>query len=614
MNDSLYLMPIRVVFFAAWALAIGACATTTISPEDCPAETQKLEGCPPIGAIHDAEIAELYAQRAYERDDLSDFDPVEYARNVEIPINEALVKFVGSTDEGALNAIAAKIWMIESAEHTIDVMYYIFRDDLVGSALLGALCEAVQRGVDIRMMIDSLGAADLKRKNLKALISCAIDGGFMVNSAGKTTIHKARVQAVIFNSFTEHIFSANRRSHDKLIVKDGRFQHKSYAITGGRNVSLDYYGFLEDGSPNPHSYRDAEILVHGTANDRKGERGIGDISTGYYTLLFLFENNKKLKMTSWSDPLSAYADYREHFRESLAALKALPRVRERIDVMPKYMTGGFHEASVRLGHELANVTNKHVVNEAEENLAESPNSIINILNRIREKDFEHIGIVSPYLFAAYYKDDDGNVVVDGAKNLLDWLDQHPQSSIDIVTNSVLTSDNFSTQSVIDIDFAPRLLMTEDMQEKWGSKQDDSELIAELVRSDEWSEMVNHPRLRIYETGTLDDVLFGGHYHHSKLHAKYVIADNVGFVGTSNFDYRSRLYNSEMGFFFDSEEMANDIAENTDYLISLSYRWGSPEWLEMRRRLGELGGSKGYTVRHQRGIYKTIKNTGLMWLF
>jgi hypothetical protein len=25
---------------------------------------------------------------------------------------------------------------------------------------------------------------------------------------------------------------------------------------------------------------------------------------------------------------------------------------------------------------------------------------------------------------------------------------------------------------------------------------------------------------------------------------------------------------------------------------LSYRWGSPEWLEMRQRLGELGGTKG----------------------
>ncbi len=152
MSNSLYSAHIKIVLFAAWALAIGACATTTttISPEDCPAGTQKLEGCPPIGAIHDTEIAELYAHRAYERDDLPGFDSVGFARDVDIPVNEALVKFVGSTDEGALNAIAAKIWMIENAEHTIDVIYYIFREDLVGYALLGALCDAVQRGVDRR--------------------------------------------------------------------------------------------------------------------------------------------------------------------------------------------------------------------------------------------------------------------------------------------------------------------------------------------------------------------------------------------------------------------------------------------------------------------------------
>ena len=319
-------------------------------------------------------------------------------------------------------------------------------------------------------------------------------------------------------------------------------------------------------------------------------------------------------MTSRSDPLAAYADYREQFRESLAAVKAMPRVRERLDAMPDYMTDGFHEAKVRLGHELANITNKNVVTDAEENLAASPNSIMQIIGRIAEKDFEHIRIVSPYLFAAYYKDSDGNVAIDGAQRVIDWVEQHPNSTVDIVTNSVLTADNFPTQAVIDINLAPRLLMTEDMQEQWGSKQEDSDRIMELVQSDAWIKMVNHPQIRIFETGKLDDVRFGGDYHHSKLHAKYIVSDTKGFVGTSNFDYRSRLYNSEMGYFFDSAELASELVENTDYLISLSYRWGSPEWLEMRRQLVELGGKKGYTVRHQRGIYKTIKNTGLMWLF
>jgi hypothetical protein len=39
-------------------------------------------------------------------------------------------------------------------------------------------------------------------------------------------------------------------------------------------------------------------------------------------------------------------------------------------------------------------------------------------------------------------------------------------------------------------------------------------------------------------------------------------------------------------------------------------WGSPEWLEMRRRLYELGGMKGNTAKGQRAIYKSLKVIGL----
>ena len=35
----------------------------------------------------------------------------------------------------------------------------------------------------------------------------------------------------------------------------------------------------------------------------------------------------------------------------------------------------------------------------------------------------------------------GNVVVDDARALIDWLEEHPESRITIVTNSPLTSDN-----------------------------------------------------------------------------------------------------------------------------------------------------------------------------
>ena len=605
---------IRTFITLGLVISLAACVTVGVAPEDCPAGTQKLEGCPPIGAIADSDISKLYADRSWIKPSELEIDPIELGREAEIPINRALAKFIGSTDEGGLTSLAAKLWMIENAEHTIDAVYYIFRGDLVGQAILGAMCDAVQRGVDIRIMIDSLGSSSLKRKYLKALQSCALDAGFIRNLDGAITIHKARVQTVIFNAASKIFVNHNRRSHDKLLVTDGHFPDKAFVMTGGRNISLAYYGILSDGSPNPDTYRDSEILLRGGAFDEEEQYTVGKVSEIYYSLLFLFKNNKRLSMTRMNDPIQVYRKERQSFRDSLSALKELPEVRQYLDMMPEYMSQGFYETEVLLAHELSNLTDKKVVSNAVENTHLNPNSITAILAQIRDEHFNTIRIVSPYLFAARFTDKEGNVILDGAQEALKWLDKHPDSTLEVVTNSVLTSDNFFAQAVIDMDLVPRLLLSEDLQASWLAKVSESELNPELVESEAWLKMVNHPRLLVYETGKLDDKIFGGDIKHSKLHAKYTVSDDMGFVGTTNFDYRSRLYNNEMGFFFRSQELADDIVDNTEYLISLSYRWGSPEWLEMRSRLMEMSGTKARTTRNQRRNYKVLKKTGLLWLF
>ncbi len=591
-----------------------ACAAVTIKPEGCPEGTQKLEGCPPIGAINDARIAEIYAERTWRSSNELDVDPIEYGRDAKVPINHAQAKFIGSTDEDGLISLAAKLHMIEQADHTIDLVYFIYRDDIVGLALLGALCNAVKRGVDIRIMVDSIGSISLKKKYLKALESCALNAGFIRNADGDLTIYKARVQPVIFNAASRIFVNHNRRSHDKLLITDGYFPDKAFVMTGGRNISLAYYGILPDGSYNPDTYRDAELLLRGGDLDTDKEYGVGAVSEVYYTLLFLFRNNVRLRMTSMRNPNAAYRKERDQMLQSLEDLTALPRLSEQLAIMPAYSSEGFHDARVRLAHELANLTDKNVVNSAVENAELNPNSIMTVLNSIEDDEFTNLQLISPYLFAAQYRDKDKNIVLDEAKDLLKWLDDHPDRTLDIVTNSVLTTDNFFTQAVIDMDLAPRLLLSEEFQEAWLRKPEESEFNPELVESAQWVEMVNHPRLRIYETGTLDDPAFGGDVEHGKQHGKYMVSDDFGFVGTTNFDYRSRLYNNEMGFFFESESLADDMRENTDYLIELSYRWGSPEWLEMRRRLMEEKGGKTWTTRNQRSIYQTLKNTGLQWFF
>ena len=278
--------------------------------------------------------------------------------------------------------------------------------------------------------------------------------------------------------------------------------------------------------------------------------------------------------------------------------------------MPTFFEKGWHESQVLLGHELDNLTNDNLFTDAAEDLNKNENSISYLLRKVRGDAFMKRRVVSPYIFAAQYYDDEGNIVFDGARNARNWLEQHPEATLEIVTNSVLTSDNFSAQAVIDMNMAPRLLLTEDLQEAWLEDREDSELNPALVESEEWKKLVSHPRLKIYETGRLDARELGGDVDYGKLHAKYVIMDNAGFVGTTNFDNRSRLINNEMGFFFKGDGMAQDLHADFELLKSRSYLWGSPEWLEFRRRVFELDGLKGTTSEKQRTIYKALRDMGL----
>ena len=182
--------------------------------------------------------------------------------------------------------------------------------------------------------------------------------------------------------------------------------------------------------------------------------------------------------------------------------------------------------------------------------------------------------------------------------------------LEIITNSVLTSDNFFTQAIIDMEMAPRLLLSAEQQEKWLEDTEDGEFNPELVESEEWIGRINHPQIFIYETGGLDSVELGGDRYYGKLHAKFIVGDRTGFVGTSNFDYRSILYNNEMGFFYQSDGVRDDAVKIFEQLKSTSLRWGTPEWLEMRRKTMQSESDKASPARKQRGIYKTLDTLNL----
>ena len=53
-------------------------------------------------------------------------------------------------------ALLTRIRLADMAMHSIDAQYYLFHDDQAGRALLGALAEAAQRGVKVRLLMDEM--------------------------------------------------------------------------------------------------------------------------------------------------------------------------------------------------------------------------------------------------------------------------------------------------------------------------------------------------------------------------------------------------------------------------------------------------------------------------
>lgn len=615
---------LQITSLVAASFLLVSCASVPQQPQ-CPPDRLNLPDCPPANAIDDIDVNKHYSKRTWVPADELNIDPIKLGEEAQIPINHAMTKVLGPSRDGGLDSLTTKIWLIENAQHTVDLTYYIFKRDRVGYAILGALCNAVKRGVDVRIMVDSLGSIHPTHSELRALETCASEAGFMLNSKGQVTTKKARVQTVIFNALSK--FQINRRSHDKLLVVDGGFPKKAALMTGGRNISLDYYGLNEDGSEDLTAFRDLEIILKPGAKSADEKYTVGSVGEAYYNLLFLHKGNKRLWPIEETDEDTGVVEYDSTYKyqleksqQSLAFLKRQPEIQKRLHNMPHFISTGLHDSSVRLSHQLGNLINTDVTTNVKENLKQNPNSILYLIYKLisDNEKANNIGgtlrIVSPYLFSGKYLDDDDNVTFDGAKELHKLLDKHPDSRVEIVTNSVMTSDNFFAQAMIDMDMAPRMLLTPELQEAWVSDLEDGEFNPQIVESPEWKKLVNHPRIFIYQTGKLDSVTLGhGKAYYGKLHAKFIVGEQVGFVGTSNFDYRSNLYNNEMGFFYKDAGLRDDLIKIFNELKATSYRWGSPEWLQMRKQLMSSESKKASPARKQRGIFKTMRALGVEYL-
>jgi putative cardiolipin synthase len=146
-----------------------------------------------------------------------------------------------------------RLEMINTAEHTLDLQYYIFRMDESGRLLSDALMRAADRGVRIRLLVDDAetvsGDEDLLALSGHAAIEIRVFNPFVYR--GHSNIIRA-------GEFLLRRSRLDYRMHNKLFVADG-----AIALTGGRNVGDQYFQI------DPESqFADDDVFVAGPLTQR----------------------------------------------------------------------------------------------------------------------------------------------------------------------------------------------------------------------------------------------------------------------------------------------------------------------------------------------------------
>ncbi|MEJ8776990.1 cardiolipin synthase [Pseudogracilibacillus sp. ICA-222130] len=151
-----------------------------------------------------------------------------YTQNNEVEI------FTDGTDK-----FTSLIHDLENAKNHIHLLYYIIRQDQLGTKIADVLIQKAREGVEVRFLYDDMGSRGLSKKFLQRLERENIQvGAFFPPKVGKIN------------------FKVNFRNHRKLAIIDGEVGY-----IGGFNIGDEYLGHSEKFG----YWRDTHLRVRGHA-------------------------------------------------------------------------------------------------------------------------------------------------------------------------------------------------------------------------------------------------------------------------------------------------------------------------------------------------------------
>jgi putative cardiolipin synthase len=451
--------------------------------------------------------------------------------------------------------------MIDAAERTLDLQYFIFRGDETGRLLTDALLRAGDRGVRVRVLVD--------------------DGDTVVGDEQILALDAhPNVQVRVFNPFAyrghstmrrglEFMFHASRldyRMHNKLLVVDN-----AVALVGGRNIGNQYFQM------DPESqFADDDVFAAGPIVMR---------------LSATFDE-------FWNSPFAIPAAALNHHQSSAKALterrgRAAERSEQQLQTLNS--DGIDYAARVATGEPYAGVLSGRLplVWAEAQVVSDSPDKkniesgdrrgrlmARSVLKAAHAAQSEVL-IVTPYLVPAT---DEFALLQDLRKR---------QVHVRILTNSLGSTPDPVAQA--------------------GYRQYRIPLLKDGVELYELRALLGNTR----GSGQTAVVSRYGNYG---LHAKLYVFDREKlFIGSMNFDQRSKHLNTEIGVIIDSPELAQQTATRFENMVqpanayALAWRTLGTGSSQLVWDSQENGNAVEYTREPARSEWQRLEQSLLSWL-
>ena len=309
--------------------------------------------------------------------------------------------------------------LLAQTRDSLDISYFIVRNDVFGAAFLGHVLQKARDGVRVRLLFDAQGTS----------LSKSIRGNDYLDALANTRNIELKLYRPLFNRYLEAFAKLNpvaavASEHDKILVSDGR-----RGMIGGRNISAEYFAH---GADKPDAFRDMDIMLDG--------RGVARALTRAFEAQYSSDGAQRMPPES--------IDLAKPVPELLLAYRAMDAWLKGESLAPE-VTNDIEQQKLPWLRELAKYPKlrgiaahdeRHVV-RAETRLLDSRTRleakgdiIGEALVRLTRSAREHILIQSPYLVLS---EEGVRVLEDAGRRGV---------KLTILTNSPLSSDNALSQA------------------------------------------------------------------------------------------------------------------------------------------------------------------------